>query len=762
MPEFEQIQTQLKSIARVISCELERVEDTLYYLESLSAKLLRETPHDEAAIAAWLENDGFAVGEDGFYLSVPQLEEHRRGGLDSEVLSYSWPPDRVDDPEARFRMYCHRDIGPMLVLMQKRLHSAVWVYYQDVTNTALQSPYIDQITAITPDFQWSTYHTYASVRPEVNPEREVRWSAPHIDYAGQGLIVAASIPVYLDDRFVGLWSIDLKVDELIRHDILVSRRKTQLTCIVAGDGELISSCQGIPIKALAKGELSLIPFWDVHASFSDLDLEELFATGSGHTHVETNEGGFQIHWENIPLMQWMCLTVLSVSELVVTAKDHFKKAFSSLGKWDVEIVDTAGTFPDEMIELAKAFNEMVFKLDKAHRQLLENNAELTEEKARAEAASNAKSVFLANMSHELRTPLNGILGMHQLLKTTPLDVEQSNYVDMAIASARRLTSLLGDILDLAKIESGKTSLVNKPFSLSEVFDSVEQLFGLACSQKGIVLERRVDEGVPGMMSGDPLRLSQILNNLVGNAVKFTESGKILVEASLLPRHSFEGYRVLFTVSDTGIGIRDEEVDGIFESFSQADDGFQRAYQGAGLGLAIVRQLVSLMGGNVSVVSEPGEGTLFHLSLPFEQAVEGSPEEPAGQTLICQPPCNRAILLVEDDMVNRMAVKSLLEKAGYHATAVENGEAALHELAGNSYDLVLMDIQLPVMDGVEATRIIRSGGAGVLNTDIPIVALTAYAMRSSRDEFLEAGMNEYLAKPVGPDQLYGVIDRYLKS
>ena len=761
MPEHEHIQTQLLAVARVVACELERVRDTLCCLGTLTAKLFRETAREGAAIDRWLADEGFAVNDDGFFLSLPQLEAFRRNEAAPDALSYSWPPGKAADPDARFRLFCLRNAGDMLAALHRRLPGAAWIYYQDVTNTALQYPYIDQVTAITPDFDWSGYHTYASVRPEANPEREVRWSAPHVDYAGQGLIVAASLPIYLGDEFVGLWSIDIKVDSLIRHEILVSDRRTQLTCIVDASGSLIASSLGASTRTLDKGEASLIPFAEAHPAFADMDLNEVFAAPAGHADAGADGARYQFHWQRVQGMEWVCVTAIASEELIDTATGHFKQAFQSLGKGDAETLMTPKNYPAELRELASAYNAMVTKVDRMHQRLREQTEELRRQKLIAEAASQAKSTFLANMSHELRTPLNGIIGMHQLLRTTPLNDEQNNYVGLAIQSSRRLTNLLGDILDLAKIETGRMLIEEKPFSLREALESIEDLFGLSCRQKGLRLSWSVDDTIPESLVGDPLRFSQILNNLVGNAIKFTEQGEVRVEAYPLPVDDPAIYRVLFSVSDTGIGIAPEAISGLFETFRQADEGYKRSYQGAGLGLSIVHRLVTLMGGNMAVDSEPGAGTTFHFCLTFRTDAGRADEHPVAVTS-CGERCPSAILLVEDDMVNRLAVKSILEKAGYPVTGVENGLEALRELAARPYALVLMDIQLPIMDGVETTRAIREGRAGQDNRQIPIVALTAYAMSGDREGFLEAGMDDYLSKPVEVDLLGATISRILHS
>jgi signal transduction histidine kinase/ActR/RegA family two-component response regulator len=376
----------------------------------------------------------------------------------------------------------------------------------------------------------------------------------------------------------------------------------------------------------------------------------------------------------------------------------------------------------------------------------------------AEAANRAKGEFLANMSHEIRTPLNGMFGMLQLALMGELDKEQRDYLVTAMASGRSLLRILGDILDFSKLEMGKVDLSPEPFDLQETLDQVGDIFDLEARAKGLEFTVRVLDPAPPRLVGDPARIRQVLINLAGNALKFTDQGRVTVEASTLadPRHP--GRATLFLeVADTGIGIPAGSLDLVFEAFAQADATSTRRYQGTGLGLSIVRRLVQLMGGSLTAESEPGQGAVFTVALPLAVSSHRAAPRPAPEVRQ-SPPRPLRVLLAEDDRVNQLAARRALELAGHAVSTAANGQEVLHLLAADEFDCVLMDVQMPVMDGLEATQAIRRAGNLGVQARIPIIALTAHAMKGDRERFLAAGMDDYIAKPVDVAELAAALAR----
>lgn len=422
---------------------------------------------------------------------------------------------------------------------------------------------------------------------------------------------------------------------------------------------------------------------------------------------------------------------------------------------------------DEVGVLAMAFNDMANTFEQKIVELKLTEENLIREKERAEHFEKAKKHFLVNMSHEIRTPMNAILGFARYLQESLTEKDQQESIKMIVKSGEHLLATLNDILDLSNIETGEVSFMKLPFNLRDAVAAIYQLMESNAKQKKIGLSYSLDDNIPdSIIYGDSVRLSQILLSLTSNALKFTEYGHVSITAKAISDDDDERIAVEFRIKDTGIGIPLEKQDKIFELFEQGTNHMTRKFGGTGIGLSIVKHLITMQHGEIHVHSVPNQGSEFCVKLSFfktnlcKESWDGQHNSDLTLTADVASGKGVRVLIVEDNAINQMLVIKLLQKRGYETTVAENGEIALHKYRASDFDIILMDLQMPEMDGYEATVHIRNMDS--YKKDVPIVAMTAHTIKGEMEKCLSIGMNDYISKPFHANELYEKISSLVKE
>ncbi|MDD2462664.1 MAG: ATP-binding protein [Desulfobulbus sp.] len=698
MNETEAIHWHLHRYGAILSRQIDRLYNALEELQRTSLLLLdTHRNHSEAMIDEWLNREQFSIDTDGFFQPGPLLNAYRQDNAPPEAISFSWGGHLQHDATARHHLYSHRNIGPQLRHIHTRLGKIGWIYYQDASNTALQYPFIDQASAIPADFDWSCYHTYLSVCPENNPQRQVRWTPPTIDYAGEGLILSVSIPVWQEETFIGLWSIDLPLRYLYQ-DFATEKPFTE-------QDQWISDSQGLlllhdHLRAeidQSQGRVFFHPLTDLGGSWTKFDVQQLLTRDSGQFSIQDAQGiSWRVAHLRIPRVNWILFCSVPEASLEEAAAQRLRNAFQQIAEGHFGSRVETSTSHVLITTLVEEFNRMSQRLAQA-----EQDRQKIEAQLRQAQKMEAIGRLAGGVAHDYNNMINVIMGYAELALER-VDPREALHHDLRQIheAAKRSMDITRQLLAFARCQN----------AVPRVVDINEEVKGLITMLRRLIGEEIELRWFPGAqvrtINIDPSQIDQILVNVCVNARDAIDGvGKIVVETTNttfdqaycdLKPGFIPGDYVQLAISDNGAGMDNETVKNIFEPFfSTKEQG-----KGTGLGLATVYGIVKQNGGFINVYSEPDKGTTFRLYFPCHEGTPAPHKDNSEQLLSTTK--GETVLVVEDEPGILELVERLLIQLGYKPLTAASPLAAL-ELARSypgAIDLLITDVVMPEMNGRE--------------------------------------------------------------
>ncbi len=760
MLENSPIRFKVQQIAASLGSNIKNYTDTLHELRQVTLLLFSEIQPTTDDIQYWFKTEGFGVDENGFWTSLPLLEAFRANLAPADAISHSWHPNQRKDREACFRMYCLRNVGHYLAQIFQRLPGAAWIYYQDITNTAVQFPYIDQIKAITPDFDWCSYHTFLSVAPENNPKGSIQWTDPTIDYAGEGLIVSVSIPIFLKKNFLGLWSIDIPLGSLHEDLVLDTYLEGQVNFILDRHGALVAHPSIKTEIDKDKGSIFQRHISELGSEFADLNPALLLEKRSGERLLIRADGvEIMACFEVIPGIEWIFIATFPRHSMEDVVNQRIRQALDRVKSGDLSYRLRGFSDIDQAQMIVDGFNDMALALENQEKIRQETREEKRKLEKRLQHFQRMESIgtLAGGIAHDFNNILFPILGFAEmLLEDLPKNSDEHIMVKEIHIAARRARDLTRQILTFSR----QADMENSTVLFQNIIKEALRLLR-ASIPTDIEIQKNIQQDCPPVF-GDPTKLHQIVMNLCTNAFHAVQEkgGKIKVglEAiDLVPGNGIElqgldfGTYIRLAVSDTGHGMDVQTKIQIFDPyFTTKAEG-----KGTGLGLSVTYGIVQKLNGAIKVYSEPGQGTTFHVYLP--RAIRSTNEGTEPKINIAKG--TERILLVDDEESIVQMTKQILERHGYRVTAHNDSLAALVSFQQNpdAFDLVITDMTMPNMTGDALAGHIKT-----LRQHIPIILCTGFSEKVSKSNYPGAMIDKFLMKPISiltfNQAIRGLLDR----